>query len=556
VSVDSERLLPNSPEVPTARSQGEPSPHRSGPAAIPGPTPTPPQVALGHAQPPAAVAPLVEPSQLTLPMPELIFTPERWSIPRYKRVFVNRNLHLADTDWIGFDMDYTLAIYDQPQMDELQIRCTLPRLVARGYPEFLKELPYDISFPIRGLMIDKKLGHILKMDRYKVVHKAFHGLRELDAEQLRALYHQRKIRLTAARYHWIDTLYALSEVTMYAHIIEAMESRGLAIDYARLFEDIRESIDEAHRDGTVLEAVANDYQRYVIRDPDLAQTLHKWRSAGKKLFLLTNSRGSYTERMMEYLLGGSTPEYPTWRHFFDAVVCSAAKPAFFQERRPLMERDGDQLRPTGAHLERGKMYEGGNLHDFERLLGVTGDRVLYVGDHIYGDILRSKKESTWRTAMIIQEMTAEVLAHVECEGDIEYVREVEDRRQKAEDELRFLQIRFKELSRQVDAYNNRSRGLVPAQVLEAERMRVKKGVERVRTMLRTLDAEIAELEGRIDKRFHGYWGSLLKEANETSSFGSQVEEYACVYTSKVTNFLAYSPLQFYRSPRDRMAHEM
>ncbi len=60
----------------------------------------------------------------------------------------------------------------------------------------------------------------------------------------------------------------------------------------------------------------------------------------------------------------------------------------------------------------------------------------------------------------------------------------------------------------------------------------------------------------IDQRFHPYWGSLLKEANETSSFGDQVEEYACLYTSRVSNLLAYSPLQYFRSPRDLMPHEV
>ena len=69
-------------------------------------------------------------------------------------------------------------------------------------------------------------------------------------------------------------------------------------------------------------------------------------------------------------------------------------------------------------------------------------------------------------------------------------------------------------------------------------------------------ADLVKLEASVDKRFHTYWGALLKEANETSSFGNQVEEYACLYTSKVSNFSAYSPLQYFRSPRDRMAHEL
>jgi HAD superfamily 5'-nucleotidase-like hydrolase len=536
------------PAIPAHASSPGSTPVQSG-HAVHVPLPPPSQTQPAH--------PPVGPTQLTLPMPDLVFTPQSWAISREQRVFVNRNLRLSEVDWVGFDMDYTLAIYNQPEMDGLQIQATLPRLVARGYPEFLRDLRYDISFPIRGLLIDKKLGHVLKMDRYKVVGKAWHGMRELSRAEITTSYQQLKIRLTSDRYHWVDTLYALSEVTMYAAIIEALEQRGIQVDFARLFADIRECIDEAHRDGTVLEAVANDYPRFVLKDPDLAPTLHRWRSAGKRLFLLTNSRWSYTDRMMTYLLGDERPEYPSWRHYFDAIVAAASKPAFFQERRPLMEREGEVLRPASDHLERGKVYEGGNLHDLERLLGITGDRVLYVGDHIYGDILRSKKESAWRTAMIIQEMNAEVVAHTQGEQDIHVLRELEERRQKAEDELRFVQLRYKLLTKQIETYQaDRSRGIVAVQVLENERNRWKKHLEGVRGLLRTLEAQIIELEGKIDRRFHTYWGSLLKEGNETSSFGDQVEQYACLYTSKVSNFLAYSPLQNYRSPRDLMAHEL
>src|SRR5208283_3642435 len=161
------------------------------------------------------------------------------------------------------------------------IKATIEKLVARGYPEFIRTMPYAINFPVRGLLIDKRFGHVLKMNRYKFVTKGYHGFRELAKEELRALYHAKKIRPATPRYHWIDTLYALSEATLYAALIDALEKKGYAIDYARVFTDIRESIDEAHRDGTILNAVTSDLPRFVHRDPDLASTLHKLRSAGK-----------------------------------------------------------------------------------------------------------------------------------------------------------------------------------------------------------------------------------------------------------------------------------
>jgi 5'-nucleotidase len=505
------------------------------------------------------------PQQLTLPILDAQAAPHVPGIARPRRVFCNRNLKMSGVSWVGFDMDYTLAIYDQLAMDELSIKATVDKLVARGYPPGIQAIPHATDFPVRGLLIDKRYGHILKMDRYKMVGKGFHGFSKLSPEELRSLYHSKKIRPATPRYHWIDTLYALSEASVYAAVIDALEKSRTAIDYAEVFSDIRESIDEAHRDGTILDAVLGDVTKYVKRDPDLAPTLHKLRSAGKKLFLLTNSRWSYTDKMMSYLIGDAMAEYPTWRNYFDVVIVAATKPAFFQERRPLMERvtvghaNGgvvkEEVRPAVFPLERGKVYEGGNLHELERALGVTGDQVLYVGDHIYGDILRSKKESAWRTAMVIQELETEVMAYESCRADLSHAEELEDVHERLEDDLRYYQARFKELSRQIEHAKGKPNG-VPLAEIDAERGRTKRAVERLRGRLKEVSAEIVEIEAKSDACFHAYWGSLLKEGNEQSSFGAQVEEYACLYTSRVSNLLAYSPQQTFRSPRDLMAHEI
>ncbi|MBK8251814.1 MAG: HAD-IG family 5'-nucleotidase [Polyangiaceae bacterium] len=504
-------------------------------------------------------------TQLELPITGIHPPFEPTPIPRARRVFVNRNLKMDDIDWVGFDMDYTLAIYIQPEMDRLSIDATVKKLIERGYPEaVLRGIQYPIDFAVRGLLVDKRYGNILKMDRFKVVHHGYHGLRELTRDEVRSLYHQKKIRPATSRYHWVDTLYALSEVTVYAAIIEKLDSMGEPVDYDKLFSDIRESIDEAHRDGTILDEVASNLPKYIERDALLAQTLHKLRSAGKKLFLLTNSRWAYTEKMMTYLLGGAMPEYPSFRHYFDVIVVAASKPAFFQERRPLHVRDsvskpngqgaaGGELRPATMPLERGKIYEGGNLQDCEKFLATTGDRVLYVGDHIYGDILRSKKESVWRTVMIIQEMEAEVIAHESCREEHVLLHDYEERREQLEDELRYYQQSYKAIVRQLEEAKEQK---TTASTLEAERGRIKRSVERIRGQMRVVDAELLRLERDVSKRFHPYWGSLLKEGSETSSFGDQVEEYACLYTSRVSNLNQYSPLQFFRSPRDLMPHEL
>ena len=176
------------------------------------------------------------------------------SVTASRRVYVCRDLKLSRIDWVGFDMDYTLAIYHQEEMDRLSVDATVDKLVARGYPKWLKDLDFPLDFPIRGLLIDKKLGNILKMNRFKIVRRGYHGLRELSRNEIRALYYERKIRHKSSRFHWIDTLYGLSEACTFATIVDAYDKRGERIAYDELFTDIRTAIDEAHRDGSILRA--------------------------------------------------------------------------------------------------------------------------------------------------------------------------------------------------------------------------------------------------------------------------------------------------------------
>ena len=46
---------------------------------------------------------------------------------------------------------------------------------------------------------------------------------------------------------------------------------------------------------------------------------------------------------------------------------------------------------------KGQIYSGGNCESFTEMIGARGKDVLYVGDHIFGDILKSKKRAGWRT---------------------------------------------------------------------------------------------------------------------------------------------------------------
>ncbi len=71
-----------------------------------------------------------------------------------------------------------------------------------------------------------------------------------------------------------------------------------------------------------------------------------------------------------------------------------------------------------------------------------------------------------------------------------------------------------------------------------------------------MEAEVESLEARVDRAYNSHWGSCLREGNENSRFGEQVNDYADLYTSRVSNFAPYSPLRYFRAPRRPMPHEI
>jgi HAD superfamily 5'-nucleotidase-like hydrolase len=493
------------------------------------------------------------------PEAEVIETVARHlDIPRKSRVYVNRNLRLDKIEMVGFDMDYTLAIYNQARIEQLSIQATLDKLcVNKGYPDEIRRLTYDPALAVRGLVVDRPNGNIFKPDRYGFPGRARHGFAAMERDRVAALYQRERMSLSSARYAWIDSLFALPEAVLYACLVDYFDRRPedhpSKPDCAVMWDHIRECIDLAHRDGSIKETVRAHLSDFIETDPHLAETLHKLRSSGKRLFLLTNSAWDYTDPVMSHLLDGQLGAYPSWRNYFDIIIVAACKPEFFTEERPFVELDGDGLpmvRTSTGPFVRGRIYSGGNLKQFEARARASGDGVLFVGDHIYGDMLRSRKSSSWRTAMIVQELEHEITTTDRLRPKLVTLDRLDARLNQLDAELNERQSAMRTLQR-LEAEDAGPTGLE----LQAAQRAVKTDIDRLRVELKRTHAEHRSIEKETDLAFNPHWGPIFREGYEISKFGEQVEAYACVYTSRVSNLRFYSPMQYFRGPRDRMPHE-
>ena len=443
------------------------------------------------------------------------------------RVFTNRNLRMNSLAAMGFDMDHTLAVYNTDNFNRLSFELALACLVSdRGYPATTPSVVWDPSAAIRGLVVDKKLGNLLKIDAYNHVTRARHGTQFLDREARRASYLSGRLRLGSGRYRTFDTLFDLPEGSLYTALVHMKDKdpdHAPQADFRTLYEDIRGAVDTTHADGSLKAAITADLDRFFLKDANLVPTLQKFRAAGKKLFLLTNSEPAYTAAVMQHLVGGRDG---SWEDLFDLVVCSSGKPGFFVARGDgaPVPRDADPRMPN----RRGNCFTGGDSFFLERKLGAGGDQILYFGDHTYGDILRSKKSVGWRTAMIVPEVEQEVAVMLPLRSQY---RELAD----TEDALEDLVLeRDHLLALGVPA---------PGRLAELESM-----------ISRELGRR-ARLQRTLKSAFNPHWESLFREGRAASRFGQQVMEFACIYTSSVSNFLNYPADKFFARPVEVLPHE-
>uniref|UniRef100_A0AAX7TKT2 5'-nucleotidase, cytosolic II, like 1 n=1 Tax=Astatotilapia calliptera TaxID=8154 RepID=A0AAX7TKT2_ASTCA len=341
------------------------------------------------------------------------------------RVFVNRSLTLENIKCYGFDMDYTLATYTSPDYESLGFEQIRDRMVSIGYPHEILRYKYDPSFPTRGLVVDTTYGNLLKVDSNGNILVCSHGFQFLKGEDIHKYYPNMFIqRDDTDRFYILNTLFNLSETYLYAclvdfftgctrytNLLKGFQHGDLLMSYRSMFQDVRDAVDYTHDTGSLKELTTKNLEKYVVRDPNLPVLLTRIKEVAK-VFLATNSDYYYTEVIMTYLLESNVKVRKSWRSYFDLVVVDTKKPLFFAEGTVLRQVDTNtgklRIGTYTGDLQHGTVYSGGSSDIVCDLLGVIGKDILYVGDHIFGDILKSKKRQGWKTFLVVPELTKEL----------------------------------------------------------------------------------------------------------------------------------------------------
>ena len=453
-------------------------------------------------------------------------------------IYVNRTLNMKQIAAIGFDMDYTLVRYDSEAFEAMTYHEIKKKLCeVKQYPKEVNELKFQLNLAIRGLVIDKANGNILKLSTFSKVKQVFHGTKEMDFKTQQKTYQGLTIDLNdTARFAIVDTTFSISYCVLYMQIV-SLKDRYPELnlpDYKTLENDILEALDMSHRDGTLKSQVRKNIKKYIVQDPLAVETLERFKLHGKQLWVITNSDFEYSKLLLDYTITPFLKRHQHWSELFNLVVTFASKPKFFTERAPLLQIDPETGLMKNHHgpIVDG-IYQGGNAHTIQKNSGLSGEQILYLGDHIYGDVLKIKKTCNWRTALVIDELITETEAIAKTAPLTEEINKL-------------MESKIK-LEQKIDA----------AYDLEIESNK-KPGPERAKNDLKkvkAVDEKIGKLIRAHSKPFNPYWGETMRSGQEPSRLAGQIEKYACIYMAKIADFMDYSPRTYFRPKKKILPHD-
>jgi 5'-nucleotidase len=316
---------------------------------------------------------------------------------------------LDDVEWIGFDMDHTLAAYDLSNFCPLVHKLVTNYLVNKwNYPQTLKLTSFNATFGGRGLVYDTRNGNMLKLDAGGDVIIAYHGHRRMTIEETLNTYPMPLTDIENQPHAFIaHTFFESSVFYLISLLVPYIDDGSLVITvneqktketYASIMTRLYAAFDYMYGDfhtGPFFLELRNSTSLYIQQRPDV----QSWLTRGEHgFFLVTNSPYEYTALVCTFIFG------PTWRDLFVYVMVKAQKPRFFTQHSPFLDVHTKMPYSIDTVLEPG-VYEGGNAHQltFSLRSRIPG-KIMYAEDHIKSGAMAVKSHTDWKVLMIVDEM--------------------------------------------------------------------------------------------------------------------------------------------------------
>lgn len=199
----------------------------------------------------------------------------------------------------------------------------------------------------------------------------------------------------------------------------------------------------------------------------------------------------------------------------------------------------EALGENGAQkfLAQGKTFQGGNWNHLQAMLDIeAGEEILYVGDHLYADVLRSKRALGWRSCFIMPELPEEMRifeSQMDLRNTIMELRKLRDE----------LSLYADSLRREMEA------------VSFSENRHWEKKLEQIELDDMTVKDALTQAHREYHSSFHPRWGQMFVAGYQDSRFGYFVKNYACLYTSKATNLGLASTSRAFRTSGELLPHD-
>ena len=440
-------------------------------------------------------------------------------------VFANTQLNLSDIDVYGFDYDYTLAQYT-PEV-EAYIHDTAKQVLVEDlkYPKVLLGLTYDPEVSLRGIHYDVKKGLLLKMDANLNIQpgSVYRGRQKVDDDEVIKIYKRLKIpqnyveaHLKSGIVHMVQLvdIFAKPMISLLSGVSQWFLDNHVKYVPESLFLDVVDGINRAH--PLFHELVTQKPEQFLKFEDSLAPYLSNLKNAGKKIFLITNSKYEMVNAGMNYMVGHD------WTNIFDVIIVQANKPRFFTQKATHFRQylpDKRILSWKHIHeLKQSRIYARGSLNDLVELTDWDNDRVLYFGDHPYNDLADLSLNHGWRTGAIIQEL---------------------------EDEIRVMNT---------EEYKNEINWATVLQLLiEINQTKTDEAADR--ETLKAWQDELDATRQNIKNMYNPFFGSMFRTHQNSSYFSRRLFRFADIYTSQVTNLGQYTLHHTFYPRRGALPHD-